>query len=160
MTSPDAVQISFQCLPLRTVGRLDIPLDASEQQAASFQRIKQAIQKHGTLNSYYLLQGSCVFHLTNDPQVGMLAFVFEGPLLTDQTDRQTRLVELDVRLTGETCPWLTKPVLDWFEETVRRAVAVEFDRYIAAGDLEKTLQRIERIRASSEEDQGYLGMYL
>ena len=37
---------------------------------------------------------------------------------------------------------------------------VEFDRYIAAGDLAQTVQRIEAIQARSDAAGGYLGMYL
>ena len=50
--------------------------------------------------------------------------------------------------------------MDWFVQTVREAVKVEFDRYINAGDLEKTRQRIKEIEEASDGADGYLGMYL
>jgi hypothetical protein len=51
-------------------------------------------------------------------------------------------------------------VVQWFCETVAEAVKVEFDRYIAAGDLQKTIQRLERIRAASDAQGGFMGMGL
>ena len=48
------VDISFDCLPLRSIGRLDIPLDASPKYRARCERIKAAIDKHGSHNAYYL----------------------------------------------------------------------------------------------------------
>jgi hypothetical protein len=50
--------------------------------------------------------------------------------------------------------------VDWFRETVPRSVAVEFDRYIAAGDLAQAVKRIERIQSEAERQGGYVGMYL
>jgi hypothetical protein len=43
---------------------------------------------------------------------------------------------------------------------VQEAVKIEFDRYIAAGDLQATRDRIEQITAESDEAGGFLGMYL
>ena len=67
---PDYVDISFECLPLRSVARFDVPLDATDELTAKIERIKSAATKHGRHNSYYLHDGSCVFHLTNDPAQG------------------------------------------------------------------------------------------
>jgi hypothetical protein len=67
---------------------------------------------------------------------------------------------LDVTLARETCDWLTQPVVAWFTETVSKAVMVEFNRYIAAGDLEQTKQRIAALQARADQEGGYLGMYL
>ena len=58
----------------------------------------------------------------------------------------------------ETCDWLTEPIVRWFAETVARAVRVEFDRYIAAGDLRKTIERMERLQAESDDQGGFIGM--
>jgi hypothetical protein len=154
------VEIRFDCLPLRSVGRLDVPLDASPVFRAQCERIKAAIEKHGAHNSYYLSSGRATYRLTNDPQVGLLAFEFEGTVLTDASDLATRGVDLAVELAGESCDWLTKPTAEWFAETVQRAVAVEFDRYIAAGDLKRTVERVQRIGQLAEESGGYIGMYL
>ncbi|TVS08951.1 MAG: hypothetical protein EA424_28025 [Planctomycetaceae bacterium] len=154
------VLIEFDCLPLRSLGRLDIPIDASPVYRAFCERLKSAYEKHGSHNSYYLHRARCVFHLTNDPQIGLLEFRFEGVVLTDDDDLRATHADLDVQLQGETCGWLTEPVVRWFHETVSHAVLVEFNRFIKAGDLEQTRQRIEKLEAASEEKGGFLGMYL
>lgn len=154
------VEITFDCLPLRSVTRFDVPLDAPPEYARLVERIKEAGRKHGLHNSYYLHNARCVYHLTNDPDVGMLEFGFEGTALTDPDDRHTLLCDLAVRLRRETCDWLTEPVVAWFAETVSRAVQVEFDRYISSGDLEKTVLRIEQLEAESDAQGGFLGMGL
>jgi hypothetical protein len=154
------VEISFDCLPLRTVNRVDIPIDASPKLAEKMLRVKSAIEKHGTLNSYYLHNASCTYHFTNDPENGMLRFAFEGTVLTDSRDLAPRSCDLQVELSKETCGWLNQTVVDWMAETARRAVMVEFQRYIKAGDLSKTLERIEQLQRASEESGGYVGMYL
>ena len=156
-----SVYISFDCLPLRMVGRLDVPIDASPRHRALCERIVKAIATHGSFNTYYLYNARCVFQLTNSDEVGMLQFMFEGTALTDPEDRHTVRCNLDVELTRETCDWLAEPVVQWFTtETVPRAVAVEFDRYIAAGDLAQAIKRIEQIQAQVEQSGGFVGMYL
>ncbi len=154
------VQIEFDCLPLRSLGRLDIPIDASPVYRAFCERLKAALEKHGTHNTYYLHRARCAFHLTNDPKVGLLDFRFEGVVITDDEDLHATHADLEIQLQGETCVWLTEPVVRWFQETVSRAVLVEFDRFIQAGDLEQTRQRLEKLEAASEETGGFLGMYL
>jgi hypothetical protein len=154
------VEISFDCLPLRSVGRLDIPLDASPEYQALCKRIKAAISQHGLHNTYYLFNAKCVYHLTNSEDLGLLEFKFEGVALTDSSDSKTERSDLQVDLHRETCLWLTEPVVAWFETTVSRSVETEFDRYIAAGDLEQAKQRIEQIQAASDEAGGFVGMYL
>ena len=52
-----------------------------------------------------------------------------------------------MELIRETCDWLTAPIVKWFEQCVTQSVAVEFDRYIEAGDLQKTKERIARLQA-------------
>jgi len=155
-----SVEISFECLPLRSLGRLDVPLDASPEFQAQCRRIKLAMEKHGTHNTYYLRDGRCTFHLTNDPQVGMLAFRCEGTVLTSPDDLRTRSADLDVELEQETCDWLTEPAVAWFRETVERAVIAEFDQFIASGDLQRTLERLERLQAASDAQGGFVGMGL
>ena len=158
--TPTCVEIAFSCLPLRSVGRLDPPMDASPGLIAQLKRIRDAIEKHGIHNTYYLHHARCVYRLANHPDQGMLEFKFEGTARTDADDCRTESCDLDVELVQETCDWLTEPVLQWFRDSVRRAVTFEFDRYIAAGDLEKARERAERIRAESEESGGFLVMYL
>jgi hypothetical protein len=154
------VDISFDCLPLRGVGRLDIPIDASPKYRARCEQIKLALETHGSFNTYYLYNARCVFHLTNSDEIGMLEFRFEGTALTDSADQHTERCDLKVELLRETCDWLTEPIVEWFRETVPKAVAVEFDRYIAAGDLAQAVKRIERIQAEADKQGGYVGMYL
>ncbi len=154
------VEISFDCLPLRSVGRLDAPMDASPKFRAFCERVKASIDKHGAHNTYYLYNAKCVYHLANSSDVGMIEFTFDGVAITDDRDERTKHCDLHVELTRETCPWLTEPIVDWFADSVRRSVAVEFDRYIAAGDLKQAKQRIEKLQATIEEKGGYLGMYL
>jgi hypothetical protein len=154
------VDISFQCVPLRSVARLTPPVDASREVVAVFGKLRAATQKHGYHNSYYLHDGRCVYHLTNHEQLGTLEFRFEGTVLTDAEDMKTLQADLHVELAGEVCPWLMAPVTDWFADTVREAVKVEFDRFIAAGDLDKTIRRLDELRAASDAQGGFLGLGL
>lgn len=155
-----SVMIQFDCLPLRSLGRLDIPLDASPAFEAKAERIKAALAKHGEHNSFYLHNASCCFRLTNDDCVGMLEFHFEGTVLTDPEDQHAESCDLQVELNRETCDWLTEPVVEWFRETVQHAVLIEFNRYIAAGDLQKTIERAARLQAESDSHSGFVGMGL
>lgn len=155
-----SVKIQFDCLPMRSLGRLDIPLDASPAFEAKAERIKAALAKHGQHNSFYLHNASCRFQLTNDDRFGMLEFHFEGTVLTDSEDRRAERCDLQIHLHRETCEWLTEPVVEWFHETVERAVLVEFDRYIEAGDLQKTLERVQALEAQSDSHSGFVGMGL
>ena len=154
------VEIVFDCLPLRTVTRVDIPIDASSVLAAKMLRVKEAIEKHGVLNTYFLHNARCTFHLTNDPREGMIDFAFDGTLLTDAADLQTQSCDLSVKLSRDTCTWLNQPIVDWMTATVQRAVQLEFDRYIKAGDLQKVQERLERMQRASDESGGFVGMYL
>jgi hypothetical protein len=154
------VDITFDCLPLRSVGRLDVPIDASPKFRELCTRVKAAIEKHGSHNTYYLYNARCIYHLVNADDTGVAEFRYEGVVITDPEDRRTKRCDLQVELLRETCDWLTEPVVQWFRETVTQAVAVEFDRYIEAGDLEQAKNRIEQVQAASDEAGGYLGMYL
>lgn len=154
------VEITFDCLPLRSIGRLDVPLDASPKYQALCHRIKAAMEKHGSLNAYYLYNAQCVFHLTNNAQLGMLQFTFEGTVLTDAEDLHAKSSDLSVELQKETCDWLIEPVVRWFHESVSHAVRAEFDRYIEAGDLDRAKERMEKLRAQADASGGYVGMYL
>ena len=154
------VEISFDCLPLRSVGRMDIPLDASPKFRQRCERIKAALEKHGSFNTYYLHNATCKFHLTNREEDGMIEFRFEGTVITDQTDLRTDRTDLAVELVRETCDWLTAPVVEWFHATVSHALRVEFDRYIEAGDLAKAKERMQKLQAEIEKSGGHVGMYL
>lgn len=152
--------IQFDCLPLRSISRLDIPLDASPKYQAWCERVKAAIAKHGSHNAYYLHRASCKFHFTNRQDVGEVEFSFEGVVFTDDSDAHTKGCDLAVELVRESCDWLTKPIVDWLAETTRRAVCMEFDRYISAGDLEKTRERLAKLQAQADASGGFIGMYL
>jgi hypothetical protein len=154
------VEINFDCLPLRSVACFSPPLDASHEEADLYRKLREAAQKHGIHNAYYLHGGKCVFHLTNHEQIGMLNFRFDGVVLTDEKDMNTLQCDLTVELAGDTCEWLVASVVDWFAESVQQAVKVEFDRFIAAGDLDKTYKRLERLQEESDAKGGYLGLGL
>jgi hypothetical protein len=154
----DYVDIAFDCLPLRSIGRFDVPLDASPEFRQFCHRVIAAAGRHGLHNSYYLHNARCVFHLTNDENLGVVEFQFEGTILTDPTDQKTLGSDLSVALHKEACDWLTAPVVAWFVETVSYAVRAEFDRYIASGDLQRTIRRIEQIQKESDSQGGFLGM--
>lgn len=154
------VDITFDCLPLRSVTRLDVPLDASPKFRARCERVKKAIEIHGTFNTYLLYNALCRFHLTNEPELGLLEFTFEGTVITDSEDLKSERADLEVRLARETCDWLTQPDVEFFVRSVPPAVLVEFNRFIAAGSLEQTKQRIAQVQAQTDQSGGYLGMYL
>lgn len=154
------VEIEFDCLPLRSVTRLDVPVDASPKYEQFVLRVKDAMAKHGSHNAYYLHRGSCTYHLTNDPSQGCVVFHFEGTALTGEQDRQTRSVDINVKLAQETCAWLNEPIVGFLAESVQHAVMVEFNRYINAGDLEKTEERIRAINQQTDSADGFVGMYL
>src|SRR5262245_20081831 len=101
------VEIEFDCLPLRSVNRFDIPIDASPRYRKFLEDVFAAHEKHGSLNSYYLYRATCTYRLLNDPAVGMIQFAFEGVLLTDEEDRAASQTDLRVELVRETCDWLT-----------------------------------------------------
>jgi hypothetical protein len=154
------VDIAFDCLPLRSVGRLDIPLDASPKYRERCERIKRAIEKHGSHNTYFLYNANCVFHLTNRTDFGTLEFRFDGTVITDGADMRAQHADLDAELTHETCDWLIAPVVEWFQQSVQHAVCVDFDRYVEAGDLARTKERIAKLQAEIEKTGGHVGMFL
>lgn len=154
------VEITFDCLPLRSVGRLDIPIDASPKYRQRCAKIKASIDKHGSYNTYFVYNARCIYRLVNSPDLGKLEFKFEGTIITDTDDQRCQHCDLEVHLHRETCDWLTEPIAAWFAETVPRSVAAEFDRYIEAGDLEQTRRRIEQIQSASDDSDGFVGMYL
>jgi hypothetical protein len=155
-----SVKISFDCTPLRSIQRWDIPLDASPEFQERCRHIQRALDVHGAHNSYYLHDGRCEYYLTSDANVGMLAFRFEGTVLTDAEDAKTQLTQLYVELESETCDWLNPAVIAWYRETVARAVKIEFDRYIATRDPERTRLRLESIQEQCNAQGGFVAMGL
>ena len=159
-SSPPPVVIRFDCTPLRAVARAQVPAEASPKFRALVGRMQAAVAKHGSRNAYYLTNASCTFRFTNAPEGGWVAFEVEGTVLTDAVDTHTVGSDLMVKLAKETCDWLTQPAVAWLELSVCRAVEAEFDRYIAAGDLGRTLERLAREQADSDAAGGFLGMNL
>ncbi|MFM7109137.1 MAG: hypothetical protein ACKOZU_11185 [Planctomycetaceae bacterium] len=155
-----AVAITFECTPLRSVPRFDVPLDASPGYRRRLERLQRAVGRHGTRNAYYLTDGACTFRFTNDPESGWARFAFEGTVLTDEVDARTIGSDLEIALDLETCDWLTQPAVEWLKLSAKHAVETEFDRYIAAGDLSRALDRLAREQAQSDAAGGYLGMNL
>ncbi|MCE9605649.1 MAG: hypothetical protein K8U03_12215 [Planctomycetia bacterium] len=160
MIAERQVDIRFECLPFRSIGRMDIPLDASPRFRAKCERIKASLAKHGSLNTYYLHDGVCRFQLSNHPGKGLLYFVFEGMISTDEWDEKSVSSDLQIDLKLETCVGLTQPVVAWFQENVARAVMLEFERYIAAGDLNRTKERLAFAETQWEQCGGFVGMGL
>lgn len=154
------VEIEFECLPLRSITRLDVPVDASPVYEQFVLRVKEAMSKHGSFNTYYVHSGKCRYHLTNDSGNGEVEFAFEGTVMTDQQDRQTKAIDINVKLDSETCSWLSEPVVGFLAESVQHAVLVEFNRFIEAGDLKKTEERIKAVQDQSDSSDGFVGMYL
>ena len=129
------VEVAFDCLPLRSVGRLDVPLDASNLFRQRAERIKAAIEAHGTERAYYLYNARCVYHFANSEVDGVCRFEFDGVVRTDAGDRKCDETLLEVRLVSETCGGPPPAVEAWLADRVRQAVPIEFDRFIAAGQL-------------------------
>ena len=139
------VDIAFDCLPLRSVGRVDVPLDASPAFRARCEKLQRAIDTHGTENAYFLYNTRCVFRLANSDVENMLRFSFDGTLLTDRSDCKASHADLAVELTAQTCGALPPEVQAWFRGVVERAVLIEFDHFIAAGSLADRLSHLGRV---------------
>lgn len=132
---PSVVDIEFDCIPLRTVGRLDIPIDASDAQRRRAAHMQSAINTYGVERTYFLQNARCVFRFANSDVEGICRFEFEGVARTDAGDRKCEEVILDVMLVSNTCGGVPSTVETWLVERVRQAVGIEFDRFIAAGQF-------------------------
>ena len=153
------VDIAFDCLPLRSVGRMDAPLDASPVYRARYENLIAALEKYGPDRTYFLYDARCVFRLANSEVENMLRFEFEGIVRTDASDLLTESVDLKATLASNTCGGMPAEVLVWFQRRVEKAVAIEFDRFIAAGQLKQrstALGQIERLSDLA----GFSGMNL
>jgi hypothetical protein len=151
------VDIEFDCLPLRSVGRVDVPLDASPAYRQRCERLKQAIDAYDNQNAYFLYNTQCTYRLANSEITNMLRFTFDGTVLTDRSDYKADRADLDVQLTAETCGGVPPAALQWLRGVVRRAVLVEFDRFIAAGQLAERVQELGDIETLSSVS-GFAGM--
>jgi len=144
------VEISFDCLPLRSVARLDVPLDASPALRQRYQRLQQAIDHHGTRNAYFLYNTRCVFRLANSQVENMLRFSFDGVVLTDRSDRRANRAELTIELQAATCPPPPPEVLAWWRLVVERAVLIEFDHFIAAGSRDRRVSELSQVESLAD----------
>jgi hypothetical protein len=129
------VDVAFDCLPLRSVGRLDVPLDASDALRRRAERIKASLEQFGAERTYYLHNARCIFRFANSEIEGACRFDFEGVVRTDAGDRKCQETMLEVRLASETCGGVPPAVEAWLADRVRQAVGLEFDWFIAAGQL-------------------------
>ena len=127
------VDVEFESIPLRSVGRLDVPLDASDAQRRRAEHMQLAIKAYGQERTYFLQDARCVFRFANSDVQGICRFEFDGVVRTDAGDRKCEEADLQVTLVSETCGGVPEPVETWLAERVRQAVMVEFDRFIAAG---------------------------
>jgi hypothetical protein len=117
------------------VGRLDVPLDASDAFHRRADRIKAALLEFGAERTYFLYNAHCVYRFANSEFDGACRFEFEGLVRTDAGDRKCQEAQLDVRLDSETCGGVPAAVEAWLANRVREATMIEFDRFIAAGHL-------------------------
>lgn len=129
------VDIAFDCLPLRSIARVDIPLDASPEFRARCERLKAALAAHENENAYYLYNTHCTYRLANSEIANVLRFTFDGTLVTDRSDCKSERADLAVELVAETCGGVPTAALEWLRSIVSQAVLVEFDRFIGEGHL-------------------------
>src|SRR6185503_3716611 len=97
------VDISFDCLPLRSVARVDVPLDASPAFRARCERLRQAMEAHAGETAYFLYNTRCTYRLANSDIDNMLRFSFDGTLMTDRSDCKAKSADLNIVLIAETC---------------------------------------------------------
>jgi hypothetical protein len=124
---------------------VDVPLDASPAFRARCEHLKEAIDKHGSENAYFLYNARCVYRLANSDIDGMLRFTFEGAVITDRSDAKAERAELVIQRAGETCGGLPDDVAKWFRGMVERAVLIEVDRFIAAGSLAERVGQLGQV---------------
>ncbi|TWU28585.1 hypothetical protein [Bythopirellula polymerisocia] len=129
------VDIAFDCLPLRSISRLDAPLDAPPEFRRRHELLAAAMERFGPARTYFLYNARCVFRLANSEIEGMIRFEFDGIVRTDASDLLTEQVDLESKLASDTCGGIPPEVEDWLKNRVEQAVAIEFDRFIAAGQL-------------------------
>lgn len=155
---PQAVSIVFDCLPFRMLGDAGVPLDASAEQQAMWGRLRAAMTKHGTTNTYFLYNADCTFQLTNT-EAGYVRFIFEGTVRTDAEDARPIGAELASRLADtDFAKPLAPAVVEFFREAVRRAVLAEFQLFIGAGNLQRALAEREQVLRQWDANRGFVGV--
>ncbi len=130
-----SIDIAFDCLPLRSVARFDVPLDASDALRHRAGLIKRVVDGFGAARRSYLYNAPCIFRFANSEIEGVCRFQFEGVVRTDAGDRKCIGADLQTLLVSETCGGVPEPVKVWLYERVRQAVIIEFDRFITAGPV-------------------------
>ena len=153
------VDIAFDCLPLRSVGRVDVPLDASPAFRARCERLQRAIEAYDNQNAYFLYNTRCTYHLANSEIANMLRFTFDGTVLTDRGDCQADRADLSIVLVAETCGGVPPAAMEWLRGVVQRAVLVEFDRFINAGQLAARVAELGAVESITSVS-GFAGMGL
>jgi hypothetical protein len=151
------VDIAFDCLPLRSVNRVDVPLDASPAFRLRCEQLQRAIDLHGTENAYFLYNTRCVYRLANSDVANMIRFSFDGTVLTDRSDCKADRTDLAIELTAETCGGVLPETLSWWRKIVERAVLVEFDHFIAAGRLAERVSQLGSVDSVAD-IAGFAGM--
>jgi hypothetical protein len=151
------VDIAFDCLPLRSIGRVDVPLDASAAFRHRCERLQHAIARHGTDRAYYLYNGRCTYRLANSDIDNMLRFSFDGTLLTDRSDGKADRTDLDIKLTAETCGGVPPAAVDWLRGVVEKAILIEFNHFIAAGHLQARVAQLGQLESIADVE-GFAGM--
>jgi len=151
------VDIAFDCLPLRSVSRVDVPLDASPAFRARCERLQRSIEAHNGANAYFLYNSRCTYRLANSNIENMLRFSFDGTLLTDRSDCKADRADLNIVLTAETCGGVPPAALQWLRSVVERAVLIEFDRFISAGRLAERVDELGQV-GSITDIAGFAGM--
>ena len=125
-------------------------MDASGIYRIRYERLREALRSHSAQRTYYLYDAHCVFRLANSEIEGMIRFDFEGIVLTDAGDVLTDHVELDVKLASETCDGIPAEVEAWLKQRLEKVVAIEFDRFIAAGQLSSRTTELGQLECLSD----------
>jgi hypothetical protein len=153
------VDIEFDCLPLRLVGRIDVPLDASPAFRARCEHLKRSVDAYAGGNAYFIYNTQCIFRLANSEIANMLRFTFDGTVLTDLSDCKAERADLVVELAAETCGGVPPAVQAWFNGVITQSVLIEFDRFIAAGHLATTVANLGNVESVGS-ISGFAGMNL
>jgi hypothetical protein len=144
------IDIVFDCLPLRSVARVDVPIDASPAFRARSEHLRQAIERYTGENAYFLYNTRCTYRLANSDIDNMLQFSFDGTLLTDLSDGKADRADLDVVLTAETCGGVPPAAMKWLRGIIERAVLIEFDRFITDGQLAARVSELANVDSISD----------
>ena len=119
--------------------------------------VSWALNTHAGQNAYFLYNTRCTYRLANSDIDNMLRFSFDGTLLTDRSDCKADHADLNVVLTAETCGGVPPAALDWLRGIIKRAVLIEFDRFIADGQLAERVKQLGSVDSITDV-AGFAGM--